>query len=318
MPLTTKDGVLICPLPGGRDIRLYRRDCIHGMYHLIAPKSVDVVVTSPPYNLGVDYSGDYDDRMSRKEYLNWMGIWAARVERVLSDGGSLFLNVGSKPSDPYVPFDLLEVMREYFQLQNVIHWVKSIAIMKREVGNYPGITGDIVVGHYKPINSARFLNDCHEFVFHLTKNGGVPIDRLAIGVPYQDKSNVKRWKGAHSGVHCRGNTWFIPYQTIQSRDKERPHPATFPAELPRRCITLHGRERTNLVLDPFLGIGTTALVCKEMGISCVGFELSQDYFEQTCRAMGSFPNQLGFGEEDQTWFQRPRKRRSSSSSRKPS
>ena len=53
-------------------------------------------------------------------------------------------------------------------------------------------------GHFKPINSPRFLNDCHEYVFHFTKSGRVELNRLALGVPYQDKSNIARWS-SYSG-----------------------------------------------------------------------------------------------------------------------
>jgi len=256
------------------------------MIERLAEGSVDVVVTSPPYNLGISYNG-YDDTVSREEYLEWMGRWAAAVKRVLADNGSVFLNVGSKPTDPLVPFQLLQVMLRHFSLQNVIHWVKSIAIMKNEVGDYPGIVQDVVVGHYKPINSKRFLNDCHEYIFHLTKQGDVPMDRLAVGVPYQDKTNVGRWSSASDGLHCRGNTWFIPYETIQSRDKERPHPATFPVELPARCIRLHGIERTRLVVDPFLGIGSSAIACAKLGISFAGFEIAPDYYQESCDRLTS-------------------------------
>lgn len=270
----------------GGEIKLILQDCIAGMREHLQEKSVDVVVTSPPYNLGVDYNG-YDDTVSREDYLSWMGEWASAVKRVLAEDGSFFLNVGSKPTDLLVPFQLLDVMREHFRLQNVIHWVKSVAILKSEVGDYPGITQDVVVGHYKPINSARFLNDCHEYIFHLTKHGNVPLDRLALGVPYQDKSNVKRWKNAGNGLHCRGNTWFLPYETIQNSDKERPHPATFPTELPVRCINLHGKDRVELVMDPFLGIGTTAVACAQVGIPLVGFEIAEDYFEESCRRLAA-------------------------------
>jgi len=75
----------------------------------------------------------------------------------------------------------------------VIHWIKSIAISQDDVGDYPGIEGDVAVGHYKPINSKRFINDCHEYIFHFTHKGNVRLDRLAVGVPYQDKSNIDRW-----------------------------------------------------------------------------------------------------------------------------
>ena len=78
------------------------------------------------------------------------------------------------------------------------------------MGDYPGITHNISVGHYKPINSSRYINDCHEYIFHLSKNGDLELDRLAIGVEYQDKSNVGRWEGAREDRRCRGSTWFVP------------------------------------------------------------------------------------------------------------
>ncbi|MGC8862795.1 MAG: DNA-methyltransferase [Armatimonadota bacterium] len=271
---------------GSVPLTIYHQDCIAGMREHLADCSVGVVVTSPPYNLGIDYNG-YDDTLSRDEYLAWTDNWAAEVRRVLRDDGSFFLNVGSKPSDPLVPFQILEVMLRYFVLQNVIHWVKSIAILKSEVGNYPGIIQDVVVGHYKPINSPRYLNDCHEYIFHLTKHGDVKLDRLAIGVPYQDKTNVARWTSAAHDLHCRGNTWFIPYETIQNRDRERPHPATFPVELPSRCIRLHGVDRAELVMDPFLGIGSSAIACARLGVPFVGFEIAEDYFATSCTRLTS-------------------------------
>ncbi|MFZ5924641.1 MAG: DNA-methyltransferase [Bacillota bacterium] len=262
----------------------FLEDCVSGVKNRISPGSVDVVVTSPPYNLGVEY-GTYDDTIDRSEYLAWTARWAAAVKDAMSERGSLFLNVGSKPVDPWVPFEVAGVLRRFFCLQNVIHWVKSIAISKADVGNYGGIISDIAVGHYKPINSDKFLNDCHEYVFHFTKSGDVALDRLAIGVPYQDKSNVTRWRGGGPDVRCRGNTWFIPYETIKSRQKERPHPATFPPRLPEMCIRLHGLGRCGLVLDPFLGLGNTAIACVRLGVSFVGFEIDEEYFKAAvCRA----------------------------------
>ena len=115
-----------------------------------------------------------------------------------------------------------------------------------------GLTRALAVGHYKPINSERFVNDCHEFIFHFTPQGATSLDRLALGVPYQDQSNIGRWRAAADGVRCRGNTWFIPYETIQRRDRDRPHPATFPSRLPEQCLRLHGLSRIALAMDPYL------------------------------------------------------------------
>ena len=97
---------------------------------------------------------------------------------------------------------------------------------------------------------------------------------------YQDKSNVSRWQGAGSGLRCRGNTWFLPYDTIQSRDKERPHPATFPWRLPAYCLKLHGLGRIRTAVDPFLGLGSSAVACATLGVSFIGIELDAHYLKE--------------------------------------
>ncbi len=275
-----------CRIPhgDGRSVAIYNTDCVAGMNRILEPGTVDVVVTSPPYNLGTVYSG-YDDTIGRDEYVRWMGEWGGAIAEILSDRGSVFLNIGGKPSDPWGPFEVLSELRDCFVLQNVIHWIKSVAIQKEDVGRYAGIESNVSVGHFKPINSPRYVNDCHEYIFHLTKKGDVELDRLAIGVEYQDKSNVSRWSSAKDDRRCRGNTWFVPYKTIRSREKQRPHPASFPVKIPTMCIELHGLERTRLVLDPFLGIGNTAVACVELGVNCIAFDTVAEYCEQSAAAV---------------------------------
>ena len=251
-------------------------DCVDGMRQFLDDGEVDVIVTSPPYNLGIKYNS-YDDSCSRADYLDWMEKVAEECKRVLSDGGSFFLNVGYKSRDPWVAWELAFRFRKNFVLQNVIHWIKSIAIPKEDVGDYPNVTGDIAVGHFKPINSERFVNKCHEYIFQFTKKGNVKLDKLAVGVPYQDKSNIRRWKHAGQDLRDRGDTWFIPYDTIWSRKKQRPHPSSFPPKLSMMCIQLHGLEKTRLVLDPFMGIGNTAVACVRLGVDYVGFEMDKSY-----------------------------------------
>ena len=77
----------------------------------------------------------------------------------------------------------------------------------------------------------------------------------------------------------------MSYKTIKDRAKQRPHPATFPLKIPKMCIMLHGVERTRIVVDPFVGIGNSALACVELGVDFVGFEIDQAYYEETCMAM---------------------------------
>lgn len=257
----------------------YLKDCITGLKENVKDRSADVVVTSPPYNIGTSY-GSYKDELPREKYLTWIEEVGIAVKQSLTDDGSFFLNIGNKLKDPWIAWDVAYVLRKYFVLQNVIHWVKSIAISKAQVGNYPNIAGDIAVGHFKPIMSNRFLNDCHEYIFHFTKYGDVHLDKLAVGVSYQDKTNIERWKAANKeDRRDRGNMWFIPYQTIQSRSKQRPHPATFPVKLPEMCIRLHGNAK--LVVDPFVGIGSAAVTAMRLGISFVGFEIDKEYLDAT-------------------------------------
>lgn len=261
-------------------IVLWNEDCIAGMREHIRSGTVDTVVTSPPYNIGVPYS-TYRDMLPKKEYLRWIVKVCVEIRRVLKENGSFFLNVGGTPSDPWLPMEIAGRLRRHFVLQNMIHWVKSISVPVRNG------TGEsyLSLGHYKPVGGKRYLNSCHEFIFHFTKNGTTELDRLAIGVPYGDRSNIGRWKSASAGKRCRGNVWFIPYRTIQSRSAQRPHPSTFPKELAEMCILLHGNPEGQVILDPFMGAGSTAMAALMLRARCVGFEIDQAYLSWACRRL---------------------------------
>jgi site-specific DNA-methyltransferase (adenine-specific) len=295
-------------------VDLRHEDCAKGMSRL-KNESVDLVVTSPPYNLGISY-GKYSDRQDRRSYLDWCSEWAGQVRRVLKSDGSFFINIGAAPSNPMLPHEIVMTLRDFFVLQNTIHWIKSIAIedhcsrrharravaQRRRLGDArsdqsdarnafhkEAATGIRSFGHFKPINSKRFLNDCHEYVFHFTKSGNVELNRLALGVPYQDKSNISRWRHTRGDdLRCRGNTWFVPYETIQSREKERPHPATFPIQLAGWCIKLHGASLVRTMLDPFLGIGNSAVAAQRCGVEkFIGFEIDGTYLAEAKRRIAN-------------------------------
>ena len=278
MPSPSLPSPIQIPFGNGRSAILYPEDALEGLPRRVGPAGADVVVTSPPYNLGLPYRS-YRDRRPRAEYLAWVGAVGKAVAEALDADGSFFLNVGGTPKDPWLPWDIAREVGRSFVLQNVIHWVKSIAIDRRSAGRAAGLPGDLALGHYKPVVSERYLHGAHEYVFHFTHHGTVRLDRLAIGVPYQDKTNIGRWKGGHNGVRCRGNTWFLPYPTIQERARDRPHPATFPPELPEWCVRLHGRARTRRWVDPFVGIGSSAVAAARLGIDFVGFDIDREYLE---------------------------------------
>ena len=236
-------------------------DCLEILPGLAAG-SVDVVVTSPPYNIGLGYRS-YTDNQSDGAYLDWMMRVATEIRRVLRPDGSFFLNISGSPTRPWLPFELIVRLRALFVLQNHITWVKSITV------------GETSSGHFKPVTSQRFLHQGHEPIFHLTLSGTVKLDRLAIGVPFQDKSNIAR-RGHKADLRCRGNTWFIPYDTVQSKAQKFHHPGTFPIDLPRWCIRLHGRPNA-IVLDPFMGTGTTLVAAQREGARGIGIDLDPAY-----------------------------------------
>lgn len=287
------------------DVQIVKADCCEWMSSQRAG-SIRCVVTSPPYNLGVAYDS-YEDSQPRAEYLGWLGTVFGQIRRVLHEQGHFFLNVGYSNMDPWVDFEVAAVAREHFALQNRITWVKSISI------------ADETFGHFKPVNSPRFLNATNELVFHFTKSGSVPVDRSAIGVPYKWKSNLDKrsrirgrlakslgyenWRdfraratpeeqrnleaeldfrvrriGRVEDRRCRGNTWFIPYDTIRDRELDRgSHPATFPVALPEMCIRFAGCKRGTLVYDPFVGSGTTMIAARALGMRGVGTDIDDRY-----------------------------------------
>ncbi|HWD17933.1 MAG TPA: site-specific DNA-methyltransferase [Verrucomicrobiae bacterium] len=260
-------------------IELIHGDCVEGMGRLRAG-SVDLVVTSPPYNLDIKY-GKYADRKTTGEYLNWAGAWARQIRRVLKANGSFFLNLGAAPSNPLLPHRLAVELAEIFVLQNTFHWIKSISVQTPD-------SQSLSVGHFKPLNSERYVTDCHEYLFHFTKTGDVKLRRLAVGVPYADKSNIARW--GHTGgrdLRCRGNTWFVPYQTIRDRRTQRPHPATFPVALAEMCIKVHPMPRHGTMLDPFVGLGHAALAAQNCGVKkFLGFDIDAGYLARAREMLG--------------------------------
>jgi len=250
-----------------RNLSVYLGDCCQILTEL-PDRSINLFVTSPPYNIGINY-GAYQDNKPMEKYLADLYQLFVKVKRVLRNDGSVFLNIGSTNRHPYLPFDVASCLKDLFILQNRITWVKSISI------------GDTTHGHFKPINSPRFINHTCEDIFHFSKNGAVRLDRTAIGVPYMDKNNISR-KADSNDLRCRGNCWFIPYKTIRSKKQKGRHPAIFPEKLVESCIKLAGYDSDTVVCDPFLGTGTTLMVAKRLGIKGIGIEIDENYFDYAC------------------------------------
>jgi len=249
---------------------LHNGDVIETL-NTLPDKAFKCIVTSPPYNIGKNYGDAVNDKKPANEYLNWMRDVFMECNRVLMDDGSLFINVGYTSAMPWIAMDVANVVRPFMILQNQVSWVKNISI------------GETSHGQFKPVNSPRYMSITNEMLFHFTKSGKVPIHRLDIGVPFMHKSNLTS-RGPEKRVkpdrRCRGNSWFVPYETVQNNKERGGHPASFPVELAEMCIKLAcGSEKECCVLDPFLGTGTTLVAAQRLGLRGTGIDINKDFLE---------------------------------------
>ena len=228
-------------------------------------ESMNLIVTSPPYNIGLKYRGSTDKRV---DYLEWMHSVFVECHTALTDHGHFFLQVGGISKHPTIPYEVLtQALAAKFILQNNFIWVKNVSLSEKAEDSH---------GQFKPVPGKRFVNNTFEHIFHLTKTGSEDIDRLAVGVPLKWKSNINRF-GHKQDKRCRGSVWFIPYDTIQSKADRHHHPAVFPIALPEMCIRLSGVPLNSLVVDPFMGTGTTLVACERLGMRGVGFDTVWEY-----------------------------------------
>ena len=176
--------------------------------------------------------------------------------------------MGYTNRDPWISMEVALKIKDLMILQNNITWVKSISV--------PKDTKEVVThGHFKPINSKRYINVTNENIYHFTKTDDIAVDRLSVGVPYKYKCNLKSRKTGKikADLRCKGNTWFIPYETIQNKKEKGYHPATFPEGLVEHCVRISGVKK-GTILDPFVGSGTTVRVAQKLSQSEKDYELS--------------------------------------------
>lgn len=221
----------------------------------LEPNIASLVVTSPPYKRSDGFSFE----LIRDTFIE--------LFRVQRKNSLFFLNFGHLAEDKMRPFQVANLACDCgYQLNETFTWVKN---------------------HFRPIQGSKRVNNLTEFVFLLYKGKMPSLDRLAIGVPYADISNAKRFNNGRN-IRCRGNIWYIPYQTINSI-AEKLHNDRFPVQLPEMCIKLAGISKGSLVIDPFVGSGSSLVAAKNLGMSYLGIDKDPHWLEVSRKRLNAIP-----------------------------
>ena len=239
------------------DCAIYNLDCIEGMSKISSP-FINLTVTSPPYNIGKEY----ENALPIDDYLTWCEKWIAQIYRLTCSNGAFWLNLGylsisEKAKAIPIPY-LLWNRVPFFLIQEIV-W------------NYgAGVAGRLF---YSPRNE-KFLwyvkND-QEYTFNLD-------DVRDPNVKYPNQKKNGKIKVNPNGKNPT-DVWQFPKVTSGTNrsSKERtPHPAQFPIAVIERIIKASSNS-DEIILDPFLGSGTTAIVALNHGRKFVGFEINENY-----------------------------------------
>ena len=210
---------------------------------------VALMVTSPPYNVGKDYDAD----LSLDEYLGLLDRVLRETHRVLEPGGRVAVNVANLGRKPYLALNhrVASLLEEIgFLLRGEIVWQKA-----------QGAGGSCAWGSWRSAKNPT-LRDVHEYVLVASKGS---FGRQKIG-----RDTIERDRFLEATI----SVWNIPPESARRVG----HPAPFPVELPRRLIELYSFE-DDLVLDPFIGSGSTAVAAVETGRHYVGYDPVAEYLE---------------------------------------
>ena len=211
--------------------------------------SVSLTVTSPPYNIGKDSDSDLTD----DKYWSMMENIFKETYRVTQSGGRLVVNVANLGRKPYIPFSkyFTELLIETgFIMRGEIIWQKS-----------KGANANFAWGSWLSASNP-VIRDIHEYCLVFSKD--------SLKKSTQGESSLEKEEFMESTL----SIWNINPE----KAKKIGHPAPFPVELPKRFINLYSFKE-DLVLDPFIGSGTTAVASKLMQRNYVGYEINKDYIE---------------------------------------
>ena len=208
------------------------------------------MITSPPYNV----SKVYDDDLTLKEYLKLLENSFTETYRVLINGGRACINVANLGRKPYIPLSdyISKMMLDIgFNMRGEIIWNKAAS-------SSPSTAWGSWLSAANPI-----LRDVHEYILVFSKG------------------DYKREKGNKENTISKEQfmEWTKSIWTMNAESARRiGHPAPFPEELPNRLIQLYSFTN-DIILDPFMGSGTTAVSALKAGRKYVGYDISQDYID---------------------------------------
>ena len=257
MVLNQIRGILGQPFYYTDNCLIYNMDCLQGLKKLPA-EAIWLTVTSPPYNIGKEY----ENPMALEEYLDWCEAWVAEIYRITHSGGAFWLNLGyfSIPDRAKaIPIPYLLWDRIPFHLIQEIIW------------NYgAGVAGK------------KFFSPRNEkFLWYVKNPDDYTFNLDAIRDPNVKYPNQK--KNGRIKVNPNGknptDVWQFPKVTSgknRASAERTSHPAQFPMPVIERIIKASSNPR-ELILDPFIGSGTTAEVGLRLGRPTVGFEIREDY-----------------------------------------
>ena len=256
------EGILGHPAHQGSHYAIYNMDCVEAMKQL-PDELIDLTLTSPPYNIGKEY----EKPLPLDQYVEWVQSWVAQIHRLTKSRGAFWLNLGYvEVTDraralplPYLIWDHVP----FFLIQEVV-W------------NY----GAGVAARYalSPRNEKLlwYVKDADHYVFNLDA-----IRDPNVAYPNQKKNGKLRCNTAGKNPSDVWQIAKVTSGTSRSSPERTPHPAQFPLDLVDRVV----RGTSNcgdLVLDPFMGSGSTAESCLRNGRIALGFETRADY----CRVAG--------------------------------
>jgi site-specific DNA-methyltransferase (adenine-specific) len=214
---------------------------------VIPDNCIALAFTSPPYNVGKEY----DDDVSLKDYLNLIERVAREIYRVLRPGGRYVVNVANLGRKPYIPLHAFFYdvhMRVGFLPMGEIIWQKA-----------KGANGNCAWGSWRSAKAPR-LRDLHEYLLVFAKQ--------SYSRPDSGESGIS----ATEFMDATLSIWEIPPESA----KRVRHPAPFPIELAERVIELYSYEG-DVVLDPFVGSGSTCVAAVVNNRNYVGFDISEEY-----------------------------------------